>query len=286
MLPTFIIIGAPKAGTTSLSRYLRGHERVFVATMKEPSFFVAEMRWRRGREWYERVFEDAVEESAVGEASVPYTMYPTFAGVPERMASLVPEVRLIYLMRDPIERMRSAYIQHLAEGRESAGIKDALLTNAQYSNSSRYALQLERYLDWFPESQLLLLTSEALRSRRVETVNRVLSFIGVDDTAGLDLAREYNRASDKRASRRLATTLRKVPHRSDQDSFGERLLRRLGSTRLMTRPIRPDEVAIDADLRQRLADVLRPDVERLRRWMEPSFTGWGLLGEQPATSDA
>ena len=284
-LPTFLIVGAPKAGTTSLWRYLRGHPQVFVPHMKEPSFFVEELRWRRGVEWYRGLFADAGDAVAVGEASVAYSMYPVFAGVPERIASVIPGVQLIYLMRDPIERMRSAYVQHLAEGRASGSIKEEMLAGAQYINSSRYALQVERYLDWFPRSRMLLITSEDLRDHRAETVSRILAFIGVDSDVDLDMSGEYNRGQEKRTSRGLARPIRRLGLRLDQDSLVRRLTSRIASLPILTRPIASQDSTLGQDLRQRLVDVLRPDVERLRRYMEPAFSGWGMLEEEPRLRD-
>src|SRR5437016_1007207 len=109
-MPSFIVIGAQKAGTTSLDSYLRTHPQVAMSSVKETNFFVEERAWGKGRRWYEGLFDAAGTATAVGEASPTYSMFPLFAGVPERMARLLPEARLIYLVRDPIERIRSAYI--------------------------------------------------------------------------------------------------------------------------------------------------------------------------------
>jgi hypothetical protein len=212
-------------------------------------------------------------------------MYPVFAGVPERIASLIPEVQLIYLMRDPIERMRSAYVQHLAEGRAPRSIKEELLAGAQYINSSRYALQVERYLDWFPRSRMLLITSEDLRDHRAETVSRILAFIGCDSDVDLDISGEYNRGQEKRISRGLGRPIRRLGLRMNEDSLVRRLTSRMASRPSLTRPITSRDSALDQDLRQRLVDVLRPDVERLRRHMEPTFSGWGMVEDEPQVSD-
>ncbi|HEY6932832.1 MAG TPA: hypothetical protein VI452_05490, partial [Marmoricola sp.] len=82
-LPNFIVIGAMKAGTTSLYQYLKHHDQVFMPPIKELDFFVAESNWCRGVGWYRHRFRDAGEAPARGEASVAYTQYPAHAGVPE-----------------------------------------------------------------------------------------------------------------------------------------------------------------------------------------------------------
>ncbi|MDE3085339.1 MAG: sulfotransferase domain-containing protein [Acidobacteriota bacterium] len=110
MLPTFIVIGARKSGTSSLWEYLKGHPGIFVPEEeKEPKFFVEERGWGAGLEWYEGLFAGAREDQARGELSTDYTAFPLYTGVPARMKALLPDVRLVYVMRDPIEHLRSAY---------------------------------------------------------------------------------------------------------------------------------------------------------------------------------
>ena len=86
---------------------------------REPGFFVAEMNWPRGPGWYESPFAGAGDAIAHGEASPTYTMYPYFDGVPERIANVMPDVKLICVLRDPVERMRSMYVQLLARWGQS-----------------------------------------------------------------------------------------------------------------------------------------------------------------------
>lgn len=276
-LPTFLVVGAAKSGTTSLWHYLRSHPQVFMPETKEPGFFVQEIAWKRGRAWYEGLFAAGASAAARGEASATYTMFPVLAGVPERIASVVPDVRIIYLMRDPVERMRSGYVQRLGVGEERRPLRTALLFDATYVNLSRYAMQLEQYFDWFPRAQVLLLTAEELRDRRSETMDRVLSFIGVDAAPSVDLTTELNRGADKRAVRPVGPLAKVVPRAIRANPRIRPHLVRLSRHRLNTRAITTGELALDDDLRRRLADLVRPDVERLARWMDPSFTGWGLL---------
>jgi Sulfotransferase family len=189
MLPNFLLIGAMKAGTTSLYRYLREHPQVFMPPEKELHFFAAPERWSRGRDWYEARFAAAADGAvAVGEASPTYAMYPEFAAVPERVAALLPDARLLYTVRHPIERMRSHYLHQVRRGREHAPIERALVADPRYLDTSRYALQLERYLDRFPAERLLVITAEELRDDRLATVGRVLEFLGADPAAAARVA--------------------------------------------------------------------------------------------------
>src|SRR5215211_9390855 len=107
-LPNFLVIGAMKAGTTSLYHYLRHHPQVFMPEIKELNFFNPLRNWRRGVEWYEEQFEGIPDSVvAIGEASTSYTKFPWIREVPARITSVLGEIRLIYVVRDPIERMQS-----------------------------------------------------------------------------------------------------------------------------------------------------------------------------------
>ena len=160
MLPSFLLIGAMKSGTTTLYWHLREHPDVFMATPKEPNFF--NDHWHRGVGWYERLFAGAGGAQARGEASVRYTSYPDDSECPSRTASVIPNVRLLHVVRDPNACMRSHYLHEVAALREHRPVEQALRENPSYLDLSRYATQLERYLDHFPHEQLLVVRAEDL----------------------------------------------------------------------------------------------------------------------------
>jgi hypothetical protein len=178
MLPSFLLIGAMKSGTTTLYWYLREHPDVFMASPKEPNFF--NDHWHRGVGWYERLFAGAGATRARGEASVRYASYPDGPECPSRIASVIPDVRLLYVVRDPIARMRSHYLHEVAALRERRPVEQALRENHIYLDLSLYATQLERYLDHFPREQLLVVRAEDLFRDPSLVLPRVYGFIGVD----------------------------------------------------------------------------------------------------------
>jgi len=107
-LPNLIIIGAMKCATTSLHYYLNLHPQISMSEEKELDFFIHKNNWHKGIEWYKTNFTG--NASVYGESSPNYTKYPFFNGVPERMHAVVPDAKLIYVVRDPIERIISHYI--------------------------------------------------------------------------------------------------------------------------------------------------------------------------------
>lgn len=283
-LPDFLVIGAMKAGTTSLYHYLAAHPQVFMPRVKELDFFTEELSWRRGWAWYRRQFSDAGPEArAVGEASTSYTKYPRYRGTAERIAQYLPKARLIYVVRDPLERIRSHYQHRVAIGEENRGIDEAVRADPVYVDYCRYAMQIDKYLEHFDRSQLLLLTSENLRSRRRETMHEVFRFLGVDPHERIGvLDEEYYRTTDRPAYGRVLGGARRMLKQRFPSSVGlwrgrflpPSLKRRLGrpvGTAVDLAGVTMSPATIDAIKRD-----LHEDVKMLRAHMGDDFDGWGI----------
>jgi hypothetical protein len=197
-LPDFLILGAQKAGTTALYAYLRWHPGIAGPSFKEVSFF--DRHYARGERWY-RAHLPARPRGMVGEASPSYLFHPL---APERVAQMLPEARLIALLRNPVDRAFSHYQHEVALGREQLSFEDALAQedermrgevdhmlddpayfsyawwNYTYAARGRYAEQLERWLGAFPRDQLLVLLTDELAADTAGTYRRVLAFLGVE----------------------------------------------------------------------------------------------------------
>jgi Sulfotransferase domain len=276
MLPNFLIIGAAKAGTTSLYRYLREHPQVHMSETKELKFFTSRTRWRLGLRWYGKQFEGAGSALAVGEASPSYTRYPLYRGVPGRIARVMPEGRLIYLVRNPIDRMRSQYIHRVLQGREHRQLDEAVFADPSYLDVSRYALQIEQYLSYFVAEQLLILTTEDLRTARAATLRRVYTFLGVDPGwESPALEHEFNRTSQLHAQRQVAKPLLLGLRLGVWAGVAPRTVHRLSHRPTDVR-LNPNQVAFSEPVRQRLQAALRDDVTQLRKYLGPEFDGWGI----------
>jgi hypothetical protein len=198
-LPDFLLIGAQKAGTTALYAYLRWHPGITGPAWKEVSFF--DRHWWRGEAWYRGQFPLRVGERLVGEASPSYLFHPL---APERARLLVPDAKLVALLRDPVDRAYSQYQHEVALGRELLSFEDALAAEEErlrgeverlvadprafsrawwdhsYASRGRYAEQLERWLAVFPREQLLVVRTEDLGERPAEIYASILSFLGAD----------------------------------------------------------------------------------------------------------
>jgi sulfotransferase family protein len=283
--PNFLVIGAMKAGTTSLFHYLRAHPQVAMSPLKEVDFFVEEGNWGRGFPWYLRQFDSADPRViAIGEASTSYTKYPRFTGVPARIASLLPDVRLIYLLRDPVERIRSHYEHRLSVGTERAPLEEAIRTEPIYLTISRYAAQLDQYRDYFSGDRILLVTSEDLRDRRLPTMRRIHEFLGVDpdhrsEVLDSEFYQSTGRARYSPVSWHVRRALkRQFPATKRAKEFVDSTIPRIMESVVKPKAIRDKPPIVFTDhLRQMLVELLRDDVDRLRAQMPDGFDGWGMV---------
>ena len=273
-LPDFVIIGAMKCGTTSLHGMLGAHPDIFMSREKELHFFAEDMNLGRGEGWYRRHFRTA--RALCGEASPSYAAWPRHAGVPERMRALIPGAKLIYCVRDPIDRALSHYRHALASGAYRLPVDEGILREP-FLRQGRYATQLERYLaaGW-PEDRILVVEAEALRTQRKLTLEGILRFLDVDP-GRRDVSRVPDRhvselkrlPSDRgvRLKRGLEPALRHVPWALR--THVERTLLRPLSTPM-------PKLALRAETRDALRRDFADEAARLRARTGRDFSGWSV----------
>ena len=176
--PDFLIIGAMKCGTTSLYHYLSHHPDIFMPKEKELDYFVEDIRFSKGKEWYSSQFKEGYKLN--GEASPNYSKAHLFKGVPKKIHQLIPDVKLIYLFRNPVERVYSHYIHNYSIGRETQSLSEALTADSNYVKTSKYFFQIQEYLKHFDRSQILILNSDELRADKKNILQQVCAFLGVE----------------------------------------------------------------------------------------------------------
>jgi hypothetical protein len=190
-LPNLLIIGARKAGTTSLHKYLSLHPQIYMSRHKELSFFDNTHRhWKLGLDWYKTNFDAAYPVN--GEASPQYSRYPKITGVPERICrALGPEVKLIYLVRDPVDRIVSDYAQFLEWAHVTTWappvlpfhevLRDIKNDPEFYLQGSSYLFQISQYRKFFPDENILIVLQERLGRDRAGTLRQIFRFLRVED---------------------------------------------------------------------------------------------------------
>ena len=177
--PDFLIIGAMKAGTTSLFRWLESVEGVELPQTKELNFFSGHT-WDRGLEWYRSQFPS--DAKATGEASPAYSS-PSLAEVASvRIHEIFPTIPLIFSVRDPVERARSHFRHQVQRGRERRPFPEAAGPDSHYVTGSLYTRAMSPYLRQFPAHQLLLVRFEQLTDDSEREWQRVLAFLELPDT--------------------------------------------------------------------------------------------------------
>ena len=279
MLPNFLIIGSMKAGTTSLYRYLGEHPQVYVSEKKELNYFSTGIDGGVSRDEYEACFDAGTGARALGEASVSYSKFPVHPRVASRIAEQLPEVRLIYVIRHPIDRMRSQWMHMSANGEEVRPMADALLEDSRYVDFSSYALQLEQYLSYFPRDQILVLTSEDLRDARRETLKRVFEFLDIDrNWWGPELEVEYHPSAPKRRPSSLTRRLRHLGAYRALAGRAPAFARKVNRAAL-SRPMTVATTNLPADVRRQLESLLRDDLLALKGILGVGFDAWGLVPE-------
>lgn len=273
-LPNLIVIGAQKCGTSVLHYYLSLHPEVSMSKPKELNFFIEERNWSRGLDWYRGHFDP--EARVRGEASPNYSAFPQHDGVPERMHSVVPEARLIYMIRDPLERIAAHWVHNYAKRREKGTLAETLThPNTSYVTRSQYAMQLERFLRFYDRERVLVFQQSELRYKRMETLRRIFDFIGVDaDYTHPRFEQERHQTARKTRATRLAVRLERLGRSSRARMLPSNFWLVLDDRLPLRRAIkRPD---VRASLPPEKLAELRADGERLRELTGRDFSNWKI----------
>jgi hypothetical protein len=278
-LPGFFIIGAQKSGTSTLHHLLQQHPQAYLCDPKEPHYFSDPSIGSKGEGWYRSLFADAGDAIAVGEASTTYSMYPHYSGVVGRVTSVVPEPKVIYLLREPIARMRSAYLHALTWGSETRPIAQALTQDPRYLLTTSYAMQAERWLAAVPRDQLLLLSLDELESDADAVLSRACSFLEIDsDWQPTEaVATVVNPSEGKRPPRAWWRTIGDLALRTDNTHRVPDWMVRLNErdSALVRREVAADELVVPPSVVAQLHRALRPDAIRLARlWSPDRLPSW------------
>lgn len=297
-LPNFLIVGAPKAGTTALAAILEHHPDVFLAPVKEPKYFSAqvlplplrgpgdaypEALFVRDEAGYRRLFRRATGHHAIGEASVDllYFHHLVIPGI----RRLLGDPRIVISLRDPVERAVSAYSQLVRDGRETLPFAEALAAEPRrraanwefmwsYRDVGRYAEQVAAYQRSFSRVHVIL--HDDLVADPATTVAGVLRFLEVDDAVELPLELRSNPSGVPR-NPLLRRLLR--PNRGLVAVYQRLLAAGLSERRLLgavdrLRPRRSERVAVSAEVRQSLAATFAEDVSALGTLIGRDLAHW------------
>ncbi|MCY0879060.1 MAG: sulfotransferase [Firmicutes bacterium] len=282
MLPNFLIIGAPRSGTTHLYRGLRQHPEVFMSDVKEPMFFAYEGETRPGvigdRSAYEALFVGSEHYKARGEASTLYLYHPE---APRRIRELIPEARLIAILRNPVDRAISQYtFQRFLKTEPLDTLEKALAAEEErrqqnappfslYREVGLYSDQIARYLALFPREQLLFLLQDDLEQDPRAVFQHIFEFLGVDATFYPDLRHKTNASGipQHETMFRLIKSAGRTVKRFLPERLATRLSGSAHETLLQHPPVNPAT-------RAALREYFRADIARTQELIGRDLSHW------------
>ena len=293
--PNFFLVGAPKCGTSSMNSYLGQHPEIFMAR-KEPHYFASDLEWEAGFGGikdlgeYLSIFDAAGDEPVVGEASVFYLYSRTAA---ERIRAFCPTAKILCMLRNPVDAIRSFFHMNVANGSESIlDIRTALAAeplrlagenipsrvlidcNVFYTRVASYADQVTRYIQAFPPEALHFVLFDDFVGDPRRSFAGVLEHLEVDPTFEPDFevvnAARRIRNVGVRQFLRSRPALGKFLHRHVPPSWR----RRAGDVVEAISEEKNPPPQIDVDLRSRLLQQLRPDIERLATLIQRDLSAW------------
>ncbi|MCB0704401.1 MAG: sulfotransferase [Saprospiraceae bacterium] len=273
ILPNLLVIGAMKAGTTSLHAYLDQHPDIFMSEEKELDFFVEKKYLEKGIDWYKSQFPGPA--TIRGESSQNYTKrhHPDYTGIPERIKQIIPDVKLIYIVRDPVERYRSHYVENFyGDSPERIAFNKSI---QHPEKTSLYFYQLSAFLEHFNADQILVVCLEELHQKRLEEMNRIFRFLGVSELSDESV---FNFVSNTSESKTIPIRVKKqlwyrVLHRL-MPNFLDRFLL-IDRVRNRVFPGGKKLELSEKEL-ERLQALFAPDVAQLRSFTNKSFGAWKL----------
>jgi len=278
-LPTFLVIGAGKCGTSTLYELLSNHPQVGMTEIKEPNFFSRDEIYGRGMQWYEDQFKHAAGKPVCGETSHTYTVSAVFPHAAQRIHQHLPDVRMIYIVRNPLERLESSWLQLRRTPPPWYGkigsFDTAIRTLPGPMDGSKYWKQLSIYREFFDDSRILLLFLEDLKSDPDRTLRRCCSFLGIDEKPFSQLSgTTYNVSRGALADTGVLTHLRQWPGFARLRDSAPRPVRsglsRLFKTRIHDRP------KWNRDLHQWAIDQLRDDARSLLEYGGKPMDFWSF----------
>ncbi len=284
-LPSFIIVGVAKAGTTSLYRYLDQHPQVFMSPVKETNYFACEDaipgNWtgigdaphpRRFRiktlKDYEALFSGVKEEIAIGEASPVYFCSPT---APQKIRATIRDVKIVVILRNPADRAFSGYMMRVRRGAADINMEKHLTPTSHHVTEGFYHDRLARYFDVFPKENIKICVFEEFKKHPERILTDLFEFVGVSSSFVPDTSVRFNSGAVPKIKILNRMFFHSGAIRLAQSILPKKLqnaARKLRDTNLMSPPRFPTE------LRAELLSFYREDIRNLETLLGRDLAIW------------
>jgi hypothetical protein len=264
--PDFMIIGAMKCATTTLHEQLARQPGVVMSRPKEPNFFSDDELYAQGFDWYYSLFHEPDAQVLCGESSTHYTKLPTYPDTVGRMARALARIKLIYVMRHPIDRLISHYVHEVTTGRIAVGIHEAIDRHPELIAYGRYHMQLAPYFESFGAESVLPVFVKRLASHPQEELERIGRFLGHPGTLRWDHSIKPQNVGRERLRR---SALRDILVRAPVLSTIRRRMvpQPLTDTIKAFWRIRTDRPRPTPELLERLRGEFEDDLDQLGAWL-------------------
>ncbi len=268
--PDFLVIGAMKSATTTLHEQLARQPGLFLSDPKEPNFFSDDANYARGWPWYSSLFADAPKGAIRGESSTHYTKLPTFPHTLARMSDALPRVKLIYVMRHPIERLISQYRHQRNVGSVSVGIDEAVDRNPELVDYSLYARQLAPFMIEYGRDSILPISFHELTEHPQAVLDRIGRFLAVERPLMWDFSLKPRNVTSERLRRSpLRQALVSLPILTP--------IRQAIVPRVLAEPVKTllrahvEVPGLASETTERLRDLFDADLAQLGDWVGMSL---------------
>ena len=297
-LPNFLMVGAAKSGTSALYAYLRQHPDIFLSDVRECEFFalegrplqftgpgdaVAFRRYITELDRYRTLFRGVRGQRAIGECSDLY-LYSREAA--QRIRRLIPGARLLVLLRNPVDRAFSHFLQFVRDGREPLGSFEAALAAEPERVSAGwhphwflkarglYAAQLRVYYDLFPKEQIAVHLYDDFQRDSAGVARRLFAFLGVDESFSPDTSLRYNISGVPRSRLLHAILARPLAVKDVIKPLLPAALRHRLRVQLMNRNLKPEKSRMTPATRAALTEDFREDILRLQDLIQRDLSSW------------
>lgn len=296
--PNFLVIGAAKSGTSALYNQLASHPEIFMSALKEPNFFAfvdcgahftgpndADTINRRSVTdpgAYRALFARATGEQAIGEASTSSLYSPT---APEAIRRFNPEMKLIALLRNPVDRAFSSYRHLVRDGRETETFAGGLAAEDEriaagwshiwhYTEAGFYAPQLRRYKELFPPDQLAIFTYDRFSTEPEAVLREIFTFLGVDPEILPDTSRRYNVSGKPRFGLLHKLVIGKNPLKSMARPLIPRAVRRRVVSLTQSWNVIPEAPRMEPEIHARLHALFEGQIDELESEYGLDLSPW------------
>jgi hypothetical protein len=280
----FFIVGAPKAGTTSLYKYLNQHQDVVMSSVKEPNYFSKEELESQDLYYasknitdekdYHSLFQANGEKKKLGEASVSYLFYPK---VSKRIFTYNKDAKIIIILRNPVDRAYSHYKMDFRLGFVKRDFEDLVLNNnqegslfyQQYIDLGLYYQQVKSYIDEFGSSNVCVMFYEDLKKDRATFVNNIFSFLNLKSDSNINFNLKYNKS--KLPSNNFMRYLYSISlvRKTASFLFNERLINFINKNFF-----RESNQEIESKVRHKLNQVFLNDIFMLEKLLNKDLSSW------------